>query len=235
MIFNALSLIILQSSSPDKVLKEVADKYKKCQSLQATVQRQDWPGPFEGSSIHTLKWAKGRFEMLIKERQPGSQVPSWFCDGRKATALYPDGRRIEEPAKPKEGFATTFEAVGGSLLSFLQDTFSAKAMFAPPKSAKVPDKYKSNPNYVNMDSGTISFAFGERSEFDGEPAQEVVLSRESEGKKTVFMSFFISSEKKVLLGCSAPRQGGEGFLYYRSQIFDAPLPGTLGNLPGRDR
>lgn len=235
MISAALLLMLKSSETPDKILKEVSERYRKCSSLQATVVRENWPGAFAGSSTHSLKWSKGRFEMIIRERQPGSQVPSWYCDGRKAVALYPDGRRIDEPSKPKAGFATTFEAVGGVMLSFLQDTTSAKALFAPPKNSKVPDKYKNNPNYVNIDSGAISFEFGERSSFDGESAQEIMLSRESEGKKTLFMSFFVSPEKKTLLGCSAPRPEGEGFLYYRSQIFDAPLPAGLGNLPGRDR
>ena len=166
MIHLALLVCCFPVQTPKEALEEVVKHYQSLKSFTATVECHDASGLFPGNYTQTLKWKKGnRFELLVTvksdfvkvEGNPGSEPPDYFSNGKEVLMQKYDGASSTRSMDMGPNTMPGWEVSGGPILGWLLDSPSSKFFLSTPEGFK------------------LSYAWGDRKEWEGTEVREVKL------------------------------------------------------------
>lgn len=199
------------------VLANIADAYRKLDSVSVTIEHNDSSGLFPGIYTQQLQWQKDkRFELKVTKPNPksapapGSNAPDYYCDGATVRTLRKGSGDSSRPINTDPNTQPGYEVSGGLMLSMLLDSPTYRMILKPPAGIKI--------------------GLGPESTWKGEKVMQVSYQA-SGGDMSVTGSIYYKADPLQLCGMEYKAGSQSGWLRYVDEKRNAAMPSKLGIPP----
>jgi len=220
MVFAALCLTLIQTD-PKATLVEAMSHYQTLSAFSMSIQHKDSSGLFPGQYTQSLQWKKGgHFELLVTkppvfaDKDRNSPAPNYFSDGAHIVSIFPNGHQVVKTLETSLNSVPGWDVSGGLILSFLQDTTTAKIIRNEAKEVQ------------------LSYAFGPAKEWRRQPVREILASVKSGDAESGPIHLYLDATLPKLLGVTMKMdpKGAEGYMVFENQKENPTLSDSLGKV-----